>query len=1133
MAGPRTAALLEGLNPVQAEAVTHPGGPLLIIAGAGSGKTRVLTNRIAWLIAEQGVSPFEILAITFTNKAADEMRRRVGELVGPVAQRMWISTFHSACVRILRRDATRLGYRSGFTIYDQADSVRLTGYVIRDLGLDAKKFPARATHAAVSAAKNDLVDFETYARRAGTVAERRVADIYKEYQARLVAASAMDFDDLLFVTVNLLQSFPDVLAHYQERFRHILVDEFQDTNAAQNELVLLLAGRHHNATVVGDSDQCLPAGTLVATPQGSRPIETICAGDEVLGTSGTAAAVVQRVTTVKQGRWSGWLYRLRAGGREVVGTPHHIVLARTSIPAGHWVVWLRHAADGGWRLEVTDGLPGRPGGPEAPEDAGPAWVARVWPTRNEAEVWARRVSAASGLLAAAPSDDPAAGGGELEREVAAKALLGDLDLHPDFPHLRAGAAGTTLELTMFADHDGPGVMHRVRWSSGDPVAAARLRAAGLAVRPGRVRGTAELVVTTTAYREAVDLVRRVAHATGAAVSRSAVVDGSLYAFQPLSHIRAGWAVLVDDAGRLVEATVESVTRQDHDGPVWDLEVTPGHTYIAGGVVVHNSIYGFRGADIRNILKFEDTFPDATVIALEQNYRSTQTILDAANSVIANNTGRMPKELWTERIGGESLVRYHAEDEHDEGSWLAAEVARLHNTPSGIDGDGRRYEWGDIAVFYRTNAQSRAVEEELVRRGIPYKVVGGTRFYDRREVKDVLAYLRALANPADEVSLKRIVNVPKRGVGDTSVARIDRYAREQGMAFADALERADEAGVTGRALTGIHRLLDLLADLRDLRAGTLRPAPPPSPSPLPAPNASGEPGPGEASSPARADGSPAASGDGSPGDSGDESGPRVGAGPAELLEVILDRTGYRAEMQEEKTIEAYGRLENLEELVGAAREVDDLDRFLEEVSLVSDADEVDGDDSRVVLMTLHTAKGLEFPVVFVVGMEDGVFPHLRSLGEPDEMEEERRLAYVGITRARERLYVSHAWCRSLWGQTQYNPPSRFLKEIPEMLVRTAEGGHRTLTRRSTSTNYSMRDDIVEAAIRTGRTTPTKGTGAEALDLRTGETVVHAKWGEGVVTDVRGAGDGATATVRFPGLGEKQLLLHMAPIKRAAG
>ncbi len=726
--------LLAGLNPVQARAVTHPDGPLLIVAGAGSGKTRVLTHRIAWLIAEQGISPFEILAITFTNKAAQEMRERVEALIGPVARRMWVSTFHSACVRILRRDASRLGYKGNFTIYDQADSVRLTGYVIRDLNLDSKKFPPRTVHALISAAKNELLDFESYAGRARTIMERRVAEVYREYQQRLLAANAMDFDDLLLITVNLLQACPDVLDHYRQRFRHVLVDEYQDTNRAQNELILLLAGIHHQVSVVGDSDQ--------------------------------------------------------------------------------------------------------------------------------------------------------------------------------------------------------------------------------------------------------------------------------------------------------------------------------------------SIYRWRGADIRNILEFEDAFPDATVVVLEQNYRSTQTILDAANAVIANNPTRRPKALWTEQGHGESVVRYYAEDEHDEGRWLAGEVLRLHR--------GARFDWGDIAVFYRTNAQSRAIEEELVRLDIPYQVVGGTRFYDRAEVKDLLAYLRAVANPADEVSLKRIVNVPKRGVGDTSVARLDRYATEHHVPFTDAMADAQRAGVSGKALSGLTDLQQLLDDLRAER--------------------------------------------------------QDGAGPARLLEMILDRTGYQQALEAEHTIEAAGRIENIEELVGAARDADHLDEFLEQVSLVADADEVDGDTSKVTLMTLHTAKGLEYPVVFIVGMEDGVFPHLRSLGEADEMEEERRLAYVGITRARQRLYLSHAWCRNLWGQTQYNPPSRFLSEIPGTLVRPAENGWRPPTRQAGSSR-SGRDAIVEAALRRGKVGPVHGTGAETLGLTTGETVVHAKWGEGVVLEVKGEGDRAEAKVHFPSVGEKHLALSLAPIKRA--
>jgi DNA helicase-2/ATP-dependent DNA helicase PcrA len=729
---------LDGLNPVQREAAIHAEGPLLIVAGAGSGKTKVLTTRIAHLIHERGISPFEILAITFTNKAADEMKHRVGTLVGAVAQKMWVSTFHSACVRILRRDAHHLGYTANFTIYDQADAVRLTGYVLRDQNVDPKKFPPRSVHAIISQAKNDLVSAAQYADRARTIYEKRIADVYTEYQSRLRAANAMDFDDLLVQTVELFRTNPEVLAHYRNRFKHLLVDEYQDTNAAQNELVILLAQEHRNICVVGDSDQ--------------------------------------------------------------------------------------------------------------------------------------------------------------------------------------------------------------------------------------------------------------------------------------------------------------------------------------------SVYRFRGADIRNILEFENAFPDAHVIVLEQNYRSTQTILDAANAVIANNAMRKPKALWTEQVGGELITRYHAEDERDEALWVVHELGRLH--------DHEHYRWGDLAIFYRTNAQSRAVEEELARRGVPYKVVGGTKFYDRREIKDLLAYLRAVVNPADEVSLKRIVNVPKRGVGDTSIGRLDNWATARGLTFNDALGSAEAAGVTGKAVSGIAKLRGLLDDVR------------------------------------------AAAADGS--------------GPGTLLELICDRTGYTAELEAERSVEAAGRLENIAELVGQARQYESVAQFLEDVSLVADTEEADPDESSVILMTLHTAKGLEFPVVFLLGLEDGVFPHLRSLGEPDELEEERRLCYVGITRARERLYLTNAWCRQLWGSTQYNPPSRFLKEIPEELIVLAEGGKRRAEReraRGWGFGGGGRGEIAEAAYRAGQSTPAKTKGAETLGLRVGDDVVHGKFGEGVIIGMTGEGDKAEAVVRFPGVGEKVLLLAWAPLKKA--
>ena len=745
----------EGLNPDQLDAVVHGDGPLLIVAGAGSGKTRVLTHRIAHLIDEHGVHPMSILAITFTNKAAGEMKSRVANLIGPIAEKMWVSTFHSACVRILRREASALGYKSNFSIYDQADAERLTGYVIRDLSLDAKKFTPRGVHSQISHAKNDLVFPDALRERAGNFVERKIADVYTEYQARLAKAGAMDFDDLLTNVVRLFRSRPDVLGEYQRRFRYVLVDEYQDTNKAQNEIVLQLGAESGNITAVGDSDQ--------------------------------------------------------------------------------------------------------------------------------------------------------------------------------------------------------------------------------------------------------------------------------------------------------------------------------------------SIYKFRGADFTNILDFEHAFPSVTTILLEQNYRSTQTILDAANAVIEKNTSRKPKQLWSEAGSGHKIIRYHAEDEGDESQWIAHSLAKLHDS-----GDHR---WGDMAVFYRTNAQSRVLEEAMMRSGVPYKVVGGTRFYDRREVKDALAYLKVVANPTDEVSVKRVLNTPKRGVGDTSLGRLDIYANAYGVSFLDALRHADDAGVSGPASRGIRTFVEVIDGLTDL----------------------------------------------------------VEKGPAEVLRAALDQSGYLAELEAENTVESHGRLENLAELIGSAEGFDTVDQFLEQVALVADTDQIDGDDSRAVLMTLHSAKGLEYPVVFLAGCEEGVFPHIRALTDPDELEEERRLAYVGITRAMERLHVSHAWSRMLFGSTQYNPPSRFLDEIPAELVeqigdkrRSGRASSRSWDRgwgnddrpprRSSFGSFDPDDDdrsahrerVVDAALKAG--TKPAPTGAEKLGVSIGDDVRHVKFGEGVVLMIRGDGDKAEATVRFRDVGTKTLLLSWTPLER---
>jgi DNA helicase-2/ATP-dependent DNA helicase PcrA len=1103
-AAPQRRDLLDGLNPDQAEAVTAGEGALLVVAGAGSGKTRVLTHRIAHLIA-QGVSPFEILAITFTNKAADEMKSRVAALVGPVADRMWVSTFHAACVRILRRHGGVLGYPSSFTIYDQADARRLTGYVLRDLDIDPKRMSPRAVHSAISTAKNELVSPEGYGEAAGTIFERRIAEIYVEYQKRLVQAGAMDFDDLLAQTVRLFRQHPAVLEHYQRRFRHVLVDEYQDTNRAQNELVVLLAQGHGNVFVVGDSDQCLPPGTLVSTPGGPRPIETLAQGDEVLGTGGTTETFTGRVRVVHRGLWSGRVYQVSAAGRTLRGTPHHIVLADLALEPGGWVVYAMFRSDRGYRIGLAKSVRSNAQGqPDQgvrvrlnQEHGDKLWVLRVCATRAEASYWEAWFAAQYGLPTACfhgigrklAMDEVWLKRLYLELDTASafKRLMEDFDLHLEFPHLRPanGARRQSVNLTMFSDRRGNAAYHRVQWSSNRMEIAARLKEEGFSVRPGRLGG-ARVETSRKEYREALEMAKAVASAGDLEIRRRALIDGRIWTFTPLSHLRVGMQVLVEEEGTIVEARVDEVEVEDYDGPVYDLEVDPVHTYVANGVLVHNSIYRFRGADISNILDFEKAFPDASVVVLDQNYRSTQTILDAANAVIAHNLGRTPKDLWTDQAGGERIVRYTAEDEHDEAAFVGGEVARLH--------DGGTYRWGDQAVFYRTNAQSRVIEEQLVRSGIPYKVIGGARFYDRREIKDALAYLRATANPADEVSLKRVLNVPRRGVGDTTVARIDAWAKSQGITFGVALERAEDAGVKGPALKGIGRFLALLGELRVLV--------------------------------------------------------EAGEGPAKVLDAALGASGYRAELEAERSVEAQGRIENLAELIGVAGEVDSVDAFLETVSLVADTDGLDGDESAVLLMTLHSAKGLEFPVVFLTGMEEGVFPHLRALTEPAELEEERRLAYVGITRARERLYLSSAWRRSLFGATSYNPPSRYLRELPEELVKTV--GEQPGRRRSAGAAafdgprrragadrfqggdepegrvFGARPRIVESALHQSR--PPPSTGAEALGLRVGDDVRHKKWGDGVVLDLSGAGDKAEALIRFPGEGEKRLLLCWTPLEK---
>jgi len=1087
-----TSPVFDGLNPSQSDAVTHSGGPLLVVAGAGSGKTKVLTSRMAWLI-DQGHSPFELIAITFTNKAAAEMKDRVQALIGPVAQKMWVSTFHSACVRILRRDGKALGYPSGFTIYDQADAQRLVGYVMRDLDIDSKRFPPRGMHNMISAAKNDGMSPEQFLDAADIPPQKKAADIYVEYQRRLKQAGAMDFDDLLLNTVNLFREHSDVLAGYRRRFGHVMVDEYQDTNTVQNDLVVQLADDHRQITVVGDADQCLPAGTQISVPGGTTAIEALTVGDEVLGSGGGTDLVAGKVVEIRETKHNGRLYSVSVGGETITGTEHHIVPARLVPNDDSWHVYLMYRGDRGFRIGVCEAARQNSAGKRdigvgvrvGQEHGDALWILKTCESREEASFEEARFAAIYGLPTmvfhgvgrklAMSEDWIARLFSEVDTNSAAKELMEDLDLHLEFPHYRPqnGANRSTLNLTMFSDRRGHDVgYHRIQWSSNRREIGDRLAAAGYNVRPMK---TSSIGVETSmkSYPDAVQAALRMAEVGGLAVKRRMMIDSVAFDFQPLSHLRPGMEMVIERDGEIATAIVDAVEVNDHMGPVYDIEIEHMHNYIADSVLVHNSIYKFRGADIRNIIQFEEAFPDATVVLLEQNYRSTQTVLDAANAVISNNFGRKPKNLWTEAGPGDRIVRYHADDEVDEAQFVASELARMHDR-----GDHR---WGDMAVFYRTNAQSRVLEEYLMRVGIPYKVVGGTRFYDRKEIKDAIGYLKAVANPADEVSVKRVLNTPKRGVGDTSVGKVDSFASMHGHTFMQALEKADDAGVSGSAVKGIAAFLQLHQSwVLDIEKG-----------------------------------------------------------PAHIIETVLRDTGYIAELEDLRSVDAQGRIENLQELVGVARQFETVDEFLEQVSLVADTDSLDEDESAVVLMTMHSAKGLEFPAVFIIGMEDGLFPHLRALTDPEELEEERRLAYVGITRAEKQLFLSHAWSRLIFGQTQYNPPSRFIDEIPGELIEEAAGSRGK--RRKLSSNFGSsgtsgsmtnraarsRDEIVDAAMKP------KGpqqSGAHESGLKTGDDVMHKKWGEGIILDIRGAGEKAEATIRFPSVGEKTLLLAWAPLEK---
>ena len=958
--------LLSGLNEPQREAVTYGEGPLLILAGAGSGKTRVLTHRIAYLVATDAAKPNEILAITFTNKAAGEMRDRAELLVGRRVRAMWVMTFHAACARMLRAHADKLGYTRRFTIYDQADARRLIKRCLDDLGIDPKRFTPASIHNQISDAKNKLRDADAYAQMVGSFFEQTVADVYRAYERELHRMNAMDFDDLLVRAVNVLELFQEVRDHYANGFRHVLVDEYQDTNHAQYRWLQLLAEERRNLMVVGDDAQCLVGGTLVTMADGSRrAIEDVSVGDFVLSGVGGGSFGAAQVTRVHRSeRVDGVAITLRSG-RRLVSTPEHTHFA-------------------GYKL-ITAHMP-------------------------EVEAIGVTVGVAGGRTAAGAADGRAAAVGATMDNAA------NLPPAPDNGHI------STVDMLMW-----PG------------------RAADADFGPVHTRGTGA---------------RTVPHA------RLGAGGGGL-PFLPAVLVRPGM-VMFDDRGGYDE--VESVEPVELDAPVYDLDVARTHNFIANGIVTHNSIYGFRGADIRNILEFEDTFPDAHVVRLEQNYRSTQTILDAANAVIRNNRGQKPKSLWTELGQGDPIKVRELEDEHAEARFVTGEVQRLLD-----EGVSR----AEVAVFYRTNAQSRVLQDTLVRADIPYQVIGGTKFYERAEIKDTIAYLITLVNPQDAGAFTRIVNSPRRGIGSTSMSRLLAYTNTTGTSVWDAASDPEQVpGLGHAAVKALKRFMSTMHVLRE-----------------------------------RADSRPAI---------------------AELLKEVLQETGYLEALEAERTIEAQGRLENLEELVNVAAEYDAvaeadpareplLSDFLEQIALISDADDRSDDEGLITLMTLHNAKGLEYPIVFMIGCEEGVFPHSRALDDGD-LEEERRLCYVGITRAQRDLYLTYARTRNVFGARSFGAPSRFIGEIPDTLTDREQQAPRGLAGvRARATSWASARTAGDAP---SWDAPEQAPAAPAFRL--GEDVTHPKFGEGVVT---GLEPGGIVVIRFSrDRSERKMVADLAPISR---
>ncbi|WP_202709689.1 UvrD-helicase domain-containing protein [Sporosalibacterium faouarense] len=1098
---------LKGLNDKQSEAVQTVDGPLLVLAGAGSGKTRVLTHRIAYLIEECGVLPQSILAITFTNKAAKEMKERIDRLIENRVDRMWVGTFHSMCVRILRRDIDKLGYNSNFVIFDTTDQKTVMKSCIKELNLNEKLYDPNAMIYFVSGQKDKLIEPDEYINaNYNDFRERQRGEIYELYQKKLKSNNALDFDDLINKTVKLFQEYPQVLEFYQKKFQYVLVDEYQDTNKAQYELVRLLSKKHMNICVVGDDDQCVLEDMKVLTPQGDVAISDLKEENQVICGSGHGKTMTGYINKKIKKEYKGPVIRVKTKtGREVKATPNHIVFGKLNPQPNVHYVYLMYKKDFGYRIGQTQGVRSRKdeiiNGLHVrlnQEHGDKMWILKVCTDKSEATYYEQLFSFKYGIPTTVFHDKGRSLTlsqkyidkifDEINTEESAIELMRDLMLFEEYPHhipnavIRGDSIRRIANINFFngrpTGKESGWNSHRISLNTSGDELKNKVVNSGYPVRDGK-RNTWRVETERVDYDEANKYVKKLlqVHDELEVVKKARLTEDKSFYYMPISHLRPSMSIAIINDNKIIEDIVTEVTFEDYNGHVYDISVPHHRHYICNGIAVHNSIYGWRGADVRNILDFEKDFPNTKVIKLEQNYRSTKNILNAANHVIDNNNERKSKRLWTAKDEGNSIKIYEAMNEHDEASYIVKNIRQICNEDE--------KEYSDFAMLYRTNAQSRVLEEALMKSNIPYRIVGGLKFYDRKEVKDIISYLRLVQNPVDDVSLKRIINVPKRGIGKRTVEKIEDYSIEKGESiYSVILDIEDVPDLSHRAMSKVKSFATMIGKFIAMKELI---------------------------------------------------------GVKELIENVISSTGYVDQLKQEDTIEAQSRIENINEFVSVAidfeknSEIKTLEEFLANISLLSDIDKTDDNmENSVTLMTLHSAKGLEFPVVFLTGLEDGLFPSSRAFTSENDLEEERRLCYVGITRAEEKLFMTHSSIRTLYGKTKYNIASRFLDEIPNELIDNGEGdntnkrNNRKNTSNSGKSTFSQKKYFAGYTAESMQKAKPKSTSNNG-EVKLGMKIRHKVWGEGTIVQVKGQGEKTEVTVAFEKQGIKKLMLAFAPVE----